>query len=110
MDLDHKDYGKIIHELFHQIKKNNIQNKEDILNLIQSINLNTFSNEMRQSYSKQFFKKAVQFIENEKKITQLLGSIKTIHTEWPFKVYWNLEKRKIGLERGYSHRGEDRSY
>ena len=67
IDLDYKDYGKIIHKLFHQIKKNNIQNKEDILNLIQSINFNTSNKHLHQSYSQQFFKKAVQFIENEKK-------------------------------------------
>ncbi len=97
MDLDYKDYGQIIHELFHQIKKNNIQNKEGILNWLQSIKskFHILSDEMWQSYSEQFLKKSFQFIEHEKTITQLLRGIKTTDTEWVFKVYWNLEKEKL---------------
>lgn len=102
LDLDYKSYGQIIHELFHQIKKNKIQNKSEIFNWIQSIKskFHTLNDEMWKFYSNQFLNKAFQFIEHEKAITQLLEEIKTTDTELTFQVYWNLEKEKLDLIQG----------
>ncbi|MDE0151577.1 MAG: PD-(D/E)XK nuclease family protein [Bdellovibrionales bacterium] len=102
MDLDYKDYGQIIHELFHQVKKGKIQSKQDIFPWIQSIksDFHILSDNMWQSYSQQFVEKYLQFIEHEKKITRLLTEIKTTDTEWNFELYWNLEKEDLDPSKG----------
>ena len=101
-DLDYKDYGQIIHELFHQIKKGEIQNKQEALRWIQSIQskFHILDDEIWQAYSEQFIKKYFQFIEHEKTTAQLLKGIKTIDTEWEFKIYWNLEKEELDKSNG----------
>ena len=101
-DLDYKDYGQIIHELFHQIKQGGIQNKQEALHWIQSIQpkFHIMDNEIWQAYSEQFIKKYFQFIEHEKTITQSLKGIKTTDTEWEFKIYWNLEKEELDESKG----------
>jgi len=102
MDLDYKDYGQIIHELFHQTKQGKIQSKSDVLRWIQSIRpkFHILNDEMWKSYSEQFIKKYFQFMEHEKTITQSLKTIQTIDTEWKFTLYWNLEKAELDLLEG----------
>ena len=87
---------------FIKLKKNKIQNKQDILDWVQSkkSEFRILNHEMWESYSEQFVKKAFQFMENEKKITQRLAGIKTTDTEWKFKVYWNLEKEDLDESKG----------
>ena len=102
MDLDYKDYGQIIHELFHKVKQNKIQSEQDVLRWIQSIKskFHILNDEMWKSYSKQFITKYLQFIEHEKIITQSLKEIKTTDTEWNFELYWNLKIEKLDPSEG----------
>ena len=102
MDLDYKDYGQIIHELFHQVKQDKIQSKQDVLHWIQSIKstFHILNDEIWKSYSEQLIIKYLQFIEHEKTITQSLKEIKTTDTEWNFKLYWNLEKEELDPSEG----------
>ena len=102
IDLDAKDYGQMMHELFRQIKEDKIQSKQDVLCWLQSTKtkFHILNHEVWSLYSEQFIKKYFQFIEHEKNISQLLKDIKTTDTEWEFQVYWNLEKEELDESQG----------
>ena len=102
VDISYKDKGNIMHELFHELKKENTQNintKEIIKKIIDKRIKNTYPTilENEKSY---LLKKAYDFLENEKRLKTIFKDLEFQNGELKFTGYWSLTKAEPDKKEG----------
>ena len=95
--LSARDKGHLLHELLSEIRRDKIQNSEDVIQWLQIIKSQylVLDEQIWSLYQKQFIKFADRFIQNEKQISKILPELQTLGTELEFEGYWNLKDKKL---------------